>query len=165
MVFRTWSVDTYVTSFETEELPDDHFEDNEKPFPEFPPWRPPDHQSYYSDEEEAPHPEIDSRVLPIWVPWWPIPHLDYFNDLPEIITPDKYESPHEVPVWPILWPHFLWKEKQEIPAPGVEYVPPMYVPPPPKPYFMPPEIPFHIDIPNPTALCPPPCLRRPDRKC
>lgn len=169
MVMGHWWVQALYGVVEIDEVKDVFFINDQWQTPQLVPWHPPPEPSYYNDEQEASHLEVDQTRLPVWAPWRPIPHQDYFEQsgiLEEFITPEKYEAPWRLPVHPIPRLQFPWQPQEEEPIPDAEpYLDQRIVLPVPPPHFMPPTIPFEIDLPARPGKCPPPCLRRPDKKC
>lgn len=171
LITKSYFIEAIFGTVEIEEVLEFVHLDNEWRMPQFPQrnWRPPDEPSYYSTDQEEPHPEVDRVDLPIWVPWRPIPQPeDFFSDEAENVMPDFYESPHrfDVPIRPKPWIELVFEPMDDEPLPeiGYDFIPPMDLPPPVKPYFMP-DFPSYFNQEVRPDKCPPPCLRRPEKRC
>jgi len=146
---------------EIEEEPDGFFLDDIKEMPHYPVWQPPDEPSFFTQEPEAPHPEVDRIDLPIWLPWRPMPYEDFYTDEPEDVK--WLDGPFYMPPAPYFMPPQPEQPGEPIPD-NEPFLEDQIVLPLPQPPFMPPHMDFFENTPHPPK-CPPPCLRRPDRKC
>jgi hypothetical protein len=168
MVYETWSVASRTSEVQVEARVPFVYPPTETP--QFPPWRPPDHPSYFSDDEDVPQlPQPDDwKYIPNRRPWRPIPWLESFYTEEEQPTfPESYENMTRMPLWPKPWIRFPWDGQEDEPRPPLpDLFQPMNLLPPLPPVYMPPETPpYYSDEPGQAELCPPPCLRRPPGTC
>jgi len=166
MVYRLWSPESVSSVIEVEE--NIIFDwDERKPDPEFPPWRPPDHPSYFSQDEEKPRPEVDRWVFPEFPPWRPPQQPESFFNTEDVdVTPDRYQDLPRIPPRPKPWLRFPWKPiEEEPPEPVPDFYQPPHIPPMIRPYYMPESIPPFYEPTDYPEICPPPCLRRPPGTC